>query len=236
MDNKCVLTRELEVLDDKFFTKDRYKEWYNLLLGFAVDSINLLREETGNINGIAFEVNTVMLHEAIYDAIVGMKTIVMSFNNTVEEPNPFKIASYLGYWFLKHKPIVFRAASNLDIDKVITSKSVSEAKAIIMDIKHLNEVAVARFLLRYIFVIDNVKPICNKCRFKTVKNANNLSCNSFNEMLTNVFDKLKYHLTYRSISPKVIEHFLEAYTLHPYLPYTCDLWNTENDNKNDNNI
>lgn len=228
MGYECVCADELSVLDDIFFTEERFKEWYNMLLDFAGETINLLREETGNIDGVLYEINTVLLHEVVYDAMVGLKTIVNSKNNTVKAPNPFKIASHLGYWFIRHKPIIFRAEYDLNIDEIILASNIdeNERKDIITDIKHLNEVAASRFLLRYIFKLES-KPICSDRRFKYIKFKECICFNGFPDMLNTIYEKLKYHLTYREVSPKTIEHFLEAYTLHPYLPYTCDLWNTE---------
>ncbi len=228
MSSECVFSESLSVLDNDFFTQKRFKEWYNMLLMFAGEAINSLRDKTGNIDGVLYEINSVLMNEVVYDAMVGLKTIVASENNTVEAPNPFKIASHLGYWFLRHKPIIFRAANNLDVDSIIfpTNVDENERKDIIVDIKHINEVAVSIFLLRYIFKIDDA-PVCNKKRFKKVKETGCFYFSSFPDMFYTIYEKLKYHLTYRDISPKTIEHFLEAYTMHPYLPYTCDLWNTE---------
>ncbi len=227
MSCNCVLSKSLPVLDDVFFTEERFREWYNMLLEFSVESINILREETGNVKGITFEINTVLLQEVVYDAMIGLKTIVASDNNDVQAPNSFKIASYLGYWFLRHKPILFRAEKNLNIDAITFGNDIDEADRndIIVDIKHMNEVTVARFLLRYIFQIESKRPLCSTLKFKSIKARGCIYFDSFPDMLDTIFEKLKYHLTYRDISPKTIEHFLEAYTLHPYMPYTCDLWN-----------
>lgn len=224
----CVLSKPLAVLDDNFFTEEKFREWYNMLLDFSEASINLLREETGNIMGISYEVNTVLLREVVYDAIIGLKTIVDSDNNEVKEPNAFKIASYLGYWFLRHKPILFRVEKNLNIDEIVFGNNAAEADRndIIVDIKHMNELVVARFLLRYIFQIDSSRPLCTPLKFKSIKARGCIYFDNFPDMLETIYAKLKYHLTYRDIAPKTIEHFLEAYTLHPYLPYTCDLWNS----------
>ena len=232
MSSDCVFAEALPVLDDKFFTEERFKEWYNMLMDFSGESINLLREETGNIKDISYEVNTVLLCEVVYDAMIGLKTIVVSDNNTVNEPNPFKIASYLGYWFLRHKPIIFRAKAGLNLDEIQFANEVDadDRKSIIVEMKHINEVAASRFLLRYIFKVECSRPICNQRRFKKAKATGCMYFDSFPDMLLAIFEKLKYHLTYRDISPKIIEHFLEAYTLHPYVPYTCDLWNTEESN------
>ena len=226
--NRSVFVSELEVLDEAVFTQERFSKWYNILVDFAVESIDTLREEIGNIDGITYEINTVLLHEVVFDAIVGLKTIVTSENNEVEAPNPFKIAAYLGYWFLRHKPIIFRAEQNFDVEELFEDGGYDEnkRKEIIMDIKHLNEVAVARFLISYIFKVD-ASPVCKKNQFKKIKSSGCMFFDNFEDMLDTVFEKLKYFLTYREISPKTIEHFLEAYSLHPYLPYRCDLWNTE---------
>ena len=220
MENKSVTATALPVLDDAFFTEARFKKWYNILLSFAGETINLLCDDIGNIDGIDFEINHVLLKEVVYDAMIGLKTIVVSDNNTIEQPNPFKIAAYLGYWFLRHKPIIFRVEKNIEIENIVLSPEIDENQRnyIISDIKHLNEVAVTHFLLRYIFKTDSKKPVCGKLCYLNVKNTGNFCFDSFDDMFETIYDKLKYYLTYRAISPKTIEHFLEAYTLHPVFP------------------
>lgn len=233
MSCNCVCAEALPVLDNDFFTENRFIEWYNMMLSFSEATINELREQTGNIRGVAYEINTVLLQEVVYDAMIGLKTIVVSENNKVCAPNPFKIASYLGYWFLRHKPILFRVENNLKVDELVFADDMDaeERERIIFEMKHLNEVTVANFLLRYIFKVESAKPLCSNLRFKFIKSKGCIYFTSFKEMLATIYEKLTYHLTYRDISPKIIEHFLEAYTLHPYMPYTCDLWNTEEENQ-----
>lgn len=223
-----VFADELPVLDDEFFTETLFKEWYNTLLIFSGETINELRERTGNISDIVYEINTVLLKEVVYDAMIGLKTIVISENNEVKKPNPFKIAAYLGYWFLRHKPIIFRVKTDIDIDNIVfpSDLSLQQKRNVISDMKHLNEVTVTNFLLSYIFDIGQ-KPVCKTLCLRAVKSKGNFGFTNFEEMLEVIYKKLRYYLTYRTITPKTIEHFLEAYTLHPYLPYTCDLWKTE---------
>lgn len=231
---QCVSVEYLKVLgsDDHYFNKDRFKEWCNLLYNFSHDSIEILHEEIGNVEGIAFEINTVLIQEAVYDAMIGLKTIVASENNEVQSPNPFKIAAYLAYWFVRHKPIIFRAESGLDINSIQLNLRIAEEDRleIINEIKHLNEVVATRFMLRYIFEVDSQKPLCTTKKAKSLKAQGRFCFDCFEDMFAAVYEKLKYYITYREISPKILEHFLEAYTLHPYLPYTTDLWNTEEDN------
>lgn len=233
MQRKSIFVDELPVLDNDFFTDDRFKSWYNMLSDFACATIETLHNEVGGVVGIDYEINTVLLQEVVYDAMIGLKTIVSSEHNIVRHPNPFKIAAYLGYWFIRHKPIAFRAEMNLDIKSLkmplIDNDDLKKIK--IVEIKHLNEVAAAKFLLRYIFVVESKKPLCNQKRCKKIKSNGNFYFEDFQEMLDTIYEKLLYHLMYRDISPKIIEHFLEAYTLHPYVSYTCDLWNISEDSK-----
>ena len=223
-----VIAGKLPVLDDDFFNEDRFKEWYNLLANFAIECISQLCDDIGNVENVAFELNTVLLQEVVYDAMIGLKTIVQSGNNKVEKPNPFKIASHLGYWFVRHKPIVFRAAYQLNVNDLCFPSDVdkNDKNYLIVLIKHINEATAAGFMLRYIFKVE-AKPLCGEFMFRKVHYQGNLSFGSFEDMMKEVYEKLRYHLTYREISPKVLEHFLEAYTLHPYVPYTCDLWGIE---------
>lgn len=234
MGSGSITSEELRVLDEGFFNKQRFIEWHNMLLDFAGESIKILQEQIGNIEGVSYNINPVLLREVVYDAMIGLKTIVASENNTVESPNPFKIAAYLGYWFLRHKPILFIVANNTDVDSLTFESDESGAlrKDIIIDMKHINELTVAHFVLRYIFEIENDNPICGQRCLRKVKKTGTFCFDDFDEMLNAIYEKLKYHLTYRAVSPKTLEHFLEAYTLHPYLPYTSDLWNT-NDESDD---
>lgn len=227
-----VVANSLDVLDEgdqSFFNKSLFKDWTNKLYEFSYSTIEILREEIGNVEGVSFEINYTLLQEVVYDAIIGLKTIVVSKNNTVEAPNPFKIAAYLAYWFVRHKPIIFRAENKVRVDDLQFASYVDEEnrKAAIVEMKHLNEVAVARFMLSYIFRVNCKKPVCEDSRICHLQKKGKLYFDSFGDMFDAVYDKLVYHLTYREISPKILEHFLEAYTLHPYLPYTTDLWNTE---------
>ena len=172
MAKKSVIIEDLPVLDNDFFTENRFKEWYNMLLCFAIETKNVLCDEIGNIDGLDFEINEVLLKEVIYDAMIGLKTIVVSENNKVKAPNPFKIAAYLGYWFLRHKPLIFRVVRNFDVEKIVFPSNISadEQKYLIYKIKHLNEVAVTNFLLRYIFKIDcKNRPTCGKLCYLKVK-------------------------------------------------------------------
>lgn len=227
-----VIANSLNVLDEgdqSFFNQTLFKDWVNMLYKFSHSTISILRKEIGNVVGVSFEINYTLLQEVVYDAIIGLKTIVVSENNTVESPNPFKIAAHLAYWFVRHKPIIFRAENKIRVDDLQFASNMDEAqrKAAIVEMKHLNEVTAARFMLSYIFQVDCKTPVCNDYRIRHLKKAGKMHFDSFPDMFDAIYDKLTYHLTYREISPKILEHFLEAYTLHPYLPYTTDLWNTE---------
>lgn len=235
MEYRAILTQPLKAFDEDkngFFTEEKFKEWYNLLLDFTLESIDELMSLTGAINGFTYELNKTLLREVIYDAMIGLKTIVVSKHNTVHQPNPFKIAAYLGYWFLRHKPILFRAESDLKLETLkfnLDEDDEDDRNAIIFEMKHLNEVTVARFILRYIFNL-NGKPMCDNKTCKRIKKCGNFCFDDFSDMFMTLFYKLVYHLCYRELSPKIIEHFLEAYTLHPHLPCTNDLWGPgEND-------
>ena len=187
----------------------------------------------GNIEGFYYQLNPTVLEEVIYDAIIGLRKIVLSENNDVTEPNPFKIASHLGYWFVRHKPIMFcQWKTNFDLEKIKFSDKIEsdpELKlAAIWEIKHINEIVAVTFMIRYIFKIDDENNIiCDKKELKKFKNKGKFYFNDFSELGNAVFDKLKYHISYRSITPEIIEHFLEGYTLHPIWELTANLWEAE---------
>ena len=226
MEKSFIYTTSLDAIQSDFFNETRFKEWYNILAIFSVEYINTLTEKIGNIIGIQYEINYTLLREVVYDAMIGLQTVVTSKNNGVEKPNPFKIAAYLGYWFIRHKPIYFRTMRDFDIENLTpaTPLQPSEIKEVINNMKHANEYVAATFLLRYIFDTSQ-NPVCEKYELQKVKRTGCFYFENFEDMLRVIHSKLKYHLTYREISPKVIEHILEAYTLHPYAPYTSDFWN-----------
>lgn len=232
---KNVLARDLPVLEEPteenpnpFFTRELFFDWYNKLYDCICKTIATLQDKTGYIEGIDYQLNPTILDEAIYDAIFSLKKVINSEYHDIKKPNPFKIAAHLGYWVVRHKPVLFiQYDVNYDLNNVVFPKDIQEIdekrKIAIWEMKHINELVAANFMLRYIFDFDSTH-CCRKRQLNNVQKNNIFCFNDFDDMVSVISDKLKYHLTYRNISPEIIEHFLEGYTLHPALKLTADLW------------
>lgn len=234
---KNVLAKNLKVLDEGFFNKALFAKWYNDLYNCTKITLKEFKKTLGNVEGFYYQLNPTMLEEVVYDAIIGLRKIVLSENNDVTEPNPFKIASHLGYWFIRHKPIMFcQWRNDFKLEELKFKDEIENDEerkmAAIWEIKHINEIVATTFMIRYIFNINNESNIvCGKKSLKKVQDRGNFYFKDFNELGDAVLDKLKYHVSYRCITPEVIEHFLEGYTLHPIWELTANLWEAEENEK-----
>lgn len=225
----------VDVLDDKVFTKERTDKWWDHI----VDSYTIIYEEMVEKLDmecpIQFSVNRSLLEETIIDAIIGMRKIVDSSNNSVENPNSFKIAAYLSYWWLRHKPIAVHYPTDFDINdvKVVRKESESDeqyednCKRTIWQLKHMNEIVAVQMVVNYIF--DFNVEICGKLQCGVIKNKDKqkFCFSDFDQMRRVILDKLLYYFSYRAIAPKMIEHILEAYTFHPAWGLTGSHWSGE---------
>ncbi len=233
---KNVLARNLPVLDEGFFNEELFAKWYNDLYECSQSILNAFKKSLGNIEGFYYQLNPTMLREVVYDAIIGLRKIVLSENNEVSEPNPFKIASHLGYWFIRHKPVMFcQWETEFDLTRIKFKDEIQQNEELrlvtIWEIKHINEIIASAFMIRYIFLIDSKNIICRNTELKKFKNNGKFYFNDFSELSDAVIDKLRYHISYRCITPEVLEHFLEGYTLHPIWNLTANLWEAEENEK-----
>ncbi|MDE6284755.1 MAG: hypothetical protein K2M17_03330, partial [Bacilli bacterium] len=244
---KNILAEELTILEEPtddnknpFFTKELFKKWYDDLYDCARYTVDTFKENSlGHLVGVNYDLNPILLREVIYDAIIGLKKIVKSDNNRVEKPSAFKIAAHLGYWIVRHKPIMFLCFDeNIDLNNYTFMPDIQSLdemrRSTIWEMKHINELFAVNFMLRYIFDTNKKAIICKTIEFKKVKKTGTFCFDSFPEMGNVIADLLKYHLAYRSISPEVLEHVLEGYTLHPNWKMTGNLWSEDEDeNKRD---
>lgn len=224
----------VDVADEKVFTKQRMREWEKNLRDAYSDVLDEMQSKMSKDSPIQFFMNFSLLEETVVDAVIGMRKIVNSDNNFVEEPNAFKIAAYLTYWFLRHKPISthFPEDFRLEYVKIQNTKNFSErdmqeeCRRFAWQLKHINEYVAAQFALTYIFDFD--KEICKMYDYKRIQktDGNKIIFDNFDDMKSKMFDKFIYYLSYRAIAPKVIEHILEAYTFHPAWGLTGAHWNT----------
>ena len=210
----------VDVADEKVFTRQRMREWEINLRDAYVDVLDEMQAKMSKESPIQFFMNFSLLEETVVDA--------------VEEPNAFKIAAYLTYWFLRHKPISthFPEDFRLEFVKTQNIQNISEedmkeeCRRFAWQLKHINEYVAAQFALTYIF--DFNKEVCKMGDYKKIQKVddNKLVFDDFEDMKNKMFDKFIYYLSYRAIAPKVIEHILEAYTFHPAWGLTGSHWNT----------
>ncbi len=231
---ECITYGYVEVLDDKVFTLDRANEWND----YIVDNYRLvfdrLKEIIDGSVPIKFSLNKMLLTETIVDAIIGMRKIVDSKNNSIEDPNSFKVAAYLAYWWLRHKPISIYYPEDMEAEKVRVVRTADESdeqyeqrcKRLCWQLNHINELVAVQFVVNYIFDLDNELCGNRECK-RIVSKDDKFSFASFDEMKDVVLDKLLYHFSYRALAPKMIEHLLEGYTFHPAWGYTGAHWDTE---------
>lgn len=173
-----------------------------------------------------------MINEVVGDAVIGMSKIIDKTPHPVEHPNAFKISAYLGYWFLRHKPISVLYPNEVDLNRIQVAQGVkTDAKYLSWQLKHINESVAANIVTTFIFNFD--QELCtSKCCTK-IKKMNICDgkpaffFDDFNHQRKIMIQKLTYYFTYRAIAPKVIEHILEGYAFHPAWHLTGPHWNTE---------
>ena len=222
---------KLAVADD-IFTKEKMLSWEQDLMESYESILKMFLSEMDPESPVAFAMNPSLLDDAIVDAVLGLKKITQSTNNTVDEPNTFKIVAYVTYWFLRHKPIQIFLTSGAWVEDVTVANSkdyndieLQEANNVLAwKIKHINEYVAVTFALSNVFNYD-IKIFNDKDfnRIKTVQ-ADRIPFDSFEEMTDALVDKLIYYLSYRAIAPKIIEHFLEGYTYYPNYGLTDEHW------------
>ncbi len=218
-------------IQDNIFTEDRLYEWKEHIKNSYKAIYKSLKEKIDNSCPIRFYVNPSLLDEVIIDAVIGMKKITDSSFNSVENPNAFKIAAYISYWWLRHKPVCIHYSKNFSLqDLVIVSdeedpeKLEDERQQLIWKLKHVNELVAVQMVFTYIFDLD--KTVCGNRQCKKVKSkeGDNFYFESYDDMLEVFLRKLTYYFSYRAIAPKMIEHLLEAYTFHPAWGLTGPQW------------
>lgn len=214
-------------------TPERQDEWQRRLLEAYANVYGLLKEAIDNVSPIDFFLNQALLKEVSIDAAIGMNKLTSSDNNDIDDPNAFKEAAYLAYWWLRHKPASIHFPKDFDLDEVELAnlndipedKREFEQKKLVWRLKHINELVATEFVLTYIFDFEH--EICKKKECKNVKKGNDdsFAFDNFEEMKNEAIDNLVYYFSYRALAPKVIEQMLEAYAFHPAWKLTGDLWN-----------
>lgn len=235
MNEKYIFYDYVDVYDDKIFTKDRANEWRSYIVDAYKSVYTEMKAKLDMSVPIQLSVNKSLLEESIIDAIIGMRKIIDSKNNSVEDPNSFKVISYLSYWWLRHKPICVHYPKDYNIRNIIIKRCEKECDDVyekrrmntIWQLKHMNELVAVHMVLHYIFDFDTV--VCDDKRCKKINKLNNgnLCFTNFDDMYKALQKKLTYYFSYRTLAPKVIEHILEGYTFHPAWGLTGQHWISE---------
>jgi hypothetical protein len=229
-----VFLKSVDVIDKDLFTEEVADKWKAHMLNSYEDVFHGIRERIDPISSIKFFVSKSLIEEVIVDAIIGLQKITNSKTHTVRFPNTFKVAAYLAYWWLRHKPVSIHYPNGYFLENVqIHSKKGQDAETIEKDrqktiwrLKHINELIAVQIVMSFIFRFDKV--VCSRKECKRVgKSDKNFSFDDFEVMKTVILQKLTYYFSYRPITPKVIEHILEGYTFHPAWGLTGKQWATE---------
>lgn len=222
---------EVDIVDDSVFTRERLDGWYNHLAKSYETIYRGLTEKIDYSSPVMLSSNRALMVEVIVDAAIGMRKVTTSKNNNIENPNAFKEAAYLSYWWLRHKPASFYYDKNYDINEIDIveqagwddAKREEARKRLVWNLKHINELVAVQIASSYIF--DFSKPICAKNECKNVrKRSYNFTYGNFDDMRNDAIDTLIYYFSYRALAPKMIEQLLEAYAFHPAWDLTGDLW------------
>lgn len=241
--NRNVFLTTISVSDDDFFTDDRLDEWKKFITKSAYRICEELKNKIDPVNGIDYFISYTHINEIIRDAVVGMRKIINCTPHEVEHPNAFKIAAYLSYWFLRHKPVSIYYPDETDLDniKLKSNKENLNADEVSWKLKHVNEVIAVDIVTSYLF--DFNKIVCDKSQCKLVCEKNTIKIKDvatgkskkdklfdfqdFDELRELMINKLTYYFAYRAIAPKIIEHILEGYAFHPAWGLTGGHWKTE---------
>ncbi len=97
MNEEFVYYDYLNIYDDKVFTEKRVNGWKMHILECYADIFEGLKSKLDYDSPVCFNLSLSLLDEVIVDAIIGMRKIVHSENNSVDDPNTFKIAAYIAY-------------------------------------------------------------------------------------------------------------------------------------------
>lgn len=235
MSNRFVFLSPVKVYDEKIFTEERAKEWKRHIKASYDFIYHDLLDRLDNSTKVKFFVCKSLVDEVVVDAIIGMRKITDSRYNRVEDPNSFKIISYLTYWWLRHKPVSIHYGRDFCLDDIKLKPTVElsalsekeleqERQKVVWQLKHINELVAVQMSLSYIF--DFEKHVCDNRACKRVKTRekDKFCFDSFEEMHEVIVKKLTYYFCYRTVAPKIIEHMLEGYTFHPAWGLTGSQW------------
>lgn len=227
----CMRIDYVKITNDDFFTKDRLAEWRVFIAKCCYDICEGIIAKVDPECRISYFLSKSLLNEVVGDAVIGMSKIIDKTPHPIEHPNAFKVAAYLGYWFLRHKPVSVLYPVDVDLDEIkVAPNCKTDAKHLSWQLKHINEAVAVNMVTTFIFNFEN--ELCTQKQCDAIKKGNTVDGNScfvfdnFNQQRQIMMQKLMYYFTYRAIAPKVIEHMLEGYAFHPAWGLTGAHWNT----------
>jgi len=229
-----VFLKAVDVIEEELFTESVANNWKDHMLNSYEDVFHRIRGRIDPVSSIKFFISKSLVEEVIVDAIIGLKKITNSTTHSVQFPNTFKVAAYLAYWWLRHKPVSIHYPNGYFLENVQifpdkeqdADATEKERQKIVWRLKHINELIAVQMVMSFIFRFD--KPVCSRKECQRIKKAgNNFAFDDFEKMKTVILQKLTYYFSYRPITPKVIEHILEGYTFHPAWGLTGNQWATE---------
>jgi len=142
--HKHIYLSLVDVVDKKVFTEDKMWEWKRHIMSSYKAVFYEMKAKIDPSAPLNFFLNRALFDEVIIDAIIGMRKITDSRFNNVEEPNGFKVASYLAYWWLRHKPVSIHYPRNYSLEDVqIVDEEYEdmekEQQITVWRLKHINE-------------------------------------------------------------------------------------------------
>lgn len=227
----CLRVDYVQITNNDFFTTKRLSDWRIFIAKCCHDVCEGLMAKVDPECHVTYFLSSSLLKEVVGDAVIGMGKIIDKTPHPIEKPNAFKIAAYLGYWFLRHKPISVLYPTDTELDLIkIASDCKTDAKYLSWQLKHINEVVAVNMVTTFIFDFD--RKLCSKKQCEMIKKNDVVDgqiCfvfDSFDDQRKLLMRKLTYYFAYRAIAPKVIEHVLEGYAFHPAWGLTGAHWNT----------
>jgi len=104
MPGKYVFLTLVDVIDSKVFTESKVAEWREHLLDSYEDVLHPIKAKIDSVSPLKFFVCDSLINEVLANAVIGMRKVIDGAH-PIESPNIFKIAAYLTYWWLRHKPV-----------------------------------------------------------------------------------------------------------------------------------
>lgn len=228
---QCMRIEYVQITNEEFFTEERLQEWRVFIAKCCTNICEGMMAKVAPECHITYFCSMSLLEEVIGDAVIGMAKIIDKTPHPIERPNAFKVAAYLAYWFLRHKPISVIYPRGIDLDDIrVAAGCDTDAGYLGWQLKHINEAVAVDMVTSFLF--DFEKEVCTQKQCEKIKRENVIdgepafTFDTFEQQRKIMMQKLTYYFAYRAIAPKVIEHVLEGYAFHPAWGMTGAHWAT----------